>query len=162
MLLDQIREKAGGGLDKLRLYSAVVTKKDRTLDLCFAFPEKLTEEQEELIKDVCVRSVGGKFTVNVRFIKDYFDKDTLKSSALNYIRQEFLFFSSKIDENGILSLIVNDSELPYQCPLIEEQIELNPEFVKATYTCWKHLIRDPLIYDLVREDSICRDGGLEL
>ena len=35
MLLDQIREKAGGGLDKLRLYSAVVTKKDRTLDLCF-------------------------------------------------------------------------------------------------------------------------------
>ena len=67
-----------------------------------------------------------------------------------------------IDENGILSLIVNDSELPYQCPLIEEQIELNPEFVKATYTCWKHLIRDPLIYDLVREDSICRDGGLEL
>ena len=111
MLLDQIREKAGGGLDKLRLYSAVATKKDRTLDLCFAFPEKLTEEQEELIKDVCVRSVGGKFTVNVRFIKDYFDKDTLKSSALNYIRQEFLFFSSKIDENGILTEETEDGFL---------------------------------------------------
>ena len=65
MLLDQIKEKAGGGLDKLRLYSAVVTKKDRTLDLCFAFPEKLTEEQEELIKDVCVRSVAPMPTLAI-------------------------------------------------------------------------------------------------
>ena len=65
-----------------------------------------------------------------------------------------------IDDNGILSLILNDSELPYRCPLVEEQIELSPEFVKATYTCWKHLIRDPLIYDLVRDDSMYRDSEL--
>ncbi len=62
-----------------------------------------------------------------------------------------------IDEDGVLSLILNDGELPYLCPLIEEEIELSPDFVKATYTCWKHLIRDPLIYDLVREDSEYRE-----
>ena len=40
-----------------------------------------------------------------------------------------------------------------------EQMELTPEFIKATHTCWKHLIRDPLIYDLVKEDSEYRDFG---
>ena len=29
----------------------------------------------------------------------------------------------------------------------------NEDFVKATYTVWAHLIRDPLIYDLVEMDS---------
>lgn len=58
-----------------------------------------------------------------------------------------------IDEDGVLSLVRNDSDLPYSCPLITEEMELNPAFVKATYTCWKHLLRDPLIYDLVKEDS---------
>ncbi|MGN0659434.1 MAG: hypothetical protein ACI4LA_07495 [Emergencia sp.] len=62
-----------------------------------------------------------------------------------------------IDEDGVLSLIMNDSELPYRCPLIDEEIELTPEFIRATYTCWKHLIRDPLIYDLVKEDSEYRE-----
>ncbi len=58
-----------------------------------------------------------------------------------------------IDEDGVLSLVRNDSDLPYSCPLITEEMELNPAFVKATYTCWKHLLQDPLIYDLVKEDS---------
>ena len=62
-----------------------------------------------------------------------------------------------IDEYGILSLVTNDSPLPYTCPLISEQMELDPKFIKATYTCWKHLIRDPLIYDLVKEDSEYRE-----
>ena len=62
-----------------------------------------------------------------------------------------------IDEDGILSLILNDSELPYECPLITDEMELTPEFVKATYTAWKHLIRDPLIYDRVKEDSEYRE-----
>lgn len=58
-----------------------------------------------------------------------------------------------LDEDDVLSLILNDSELPYTCPLIEKQMELTPEFIKATYTCWKHLLKDPLIYDLIRQDS---------
>ena len=52
---------------------------------------------------------------------------------------------------------LNDVELPYLCPLIEEELPLDPAFVKATHTAWKHLIRDPLIYDLVRADSKERD-----
>jgi hypothetical protein len=58
-----------------------------------------------------------------------------------------------LDENGVLSLIYNDEDLPYSCPLIEDEIPLNDDFVKATYTVWKHLLRDPLIYDLVAMDS---------
>lgn len=58
-----------------------------------------------------------------------------------------------ITDDGELELIYNDTELPYCCPMIEEETELDPRFVKATYTVWKHLIRDPLIYDLVREGS---------
>ena len=64
-----------------------------------------------------------------------------------------------IDEDGELTMILNDTELPYSCPLIDEQMELTPEFIKATHTVWKHLIRDPLIYDLVKEDSEYRDFG---
>lgn len=58
-----------------------------------------------------------------------------------------------LDEDGVLSLVLNDSDLPYSCPLIADHMELSPAFVKATYTCWKHLLKDPLIYDLVKEDS---------
>ena len=54
-----------------------------------------------------------------------------------------------INDEGELELIYNDTELPYCCPMIEEETELDPRFVQATYTVWKHLIRDPLIYDLV-------------
>ena len=58
-----------------------------------------------------------------------------------------------IDEDGELSLIYNDLDLPYACPLIYEAVPLNDDFVRATLTVWKHLIRDPLIYDLVKMDS---------
>lgn len=58
-----------------------------------------------------------------------------------------------LDEDGRLYLIYQCEELPYECPLISEKIPLNPQFVKATYTAWSHLIRDSLIYDLVRLDS---------
>ena len=53
------------------------------------------------------------------------------------------------DEDGTLEMVFNDYELPYACPMIEEETELDQRFVQATYTVWKHLIRDPLIYDLV-------------
>ena len=65
-----------------------------------------------------------------------------------------------IDEDGVLSLVYNDLELPYRCPLIEEEIPLEDSFYKATLTAWKHLIRDPLIYDLVRQDSIAREEAV--
>lgn len=62
-----------------------------------------------------------------------------------------------LDEDGILTLIYNDEELPYSCPLIEDAVPLNDDFVKATYMVWSHLLRDPLIYDLVEMDSRARD-----
>ena len=62
-----------------------------------------------------------------------------------------------ISEDGILEMVYNDEELPYSCPLIEDGIPLNDDFVKATYIVWSHLIRDPLIYDLVEMDSRARD-----
>ena len=39
----------------------------------------------------------------------------------------------------------------------EEEIELDERFVKATTTVWKHLIRDPLIYDMVWGESRARE-----
>ncbi len=54
---------------------------------------------------------------------------------------------------GNLLLIYHSGELPYDCPLINERIPLNHDFIKATYTVWSHLIRDPLIFDLVEMDS---------
>ena len=58
-----------------------------------------------------------------------------------------------LTEDGELQMLYNDNELPYRCPLIEEEIPLNDSFVKATHTVWKHLVRDPRIYDLVWMDS---------
>ncbi|MBR5229841.1 MAG: hypothetical protein IKW01_03200, partial [Firmicutes bacterium] len=64
-----------------------------------------------------------------------------------------------LTEEGFLEMLYNDEDLPYSCPLIEEEIPLNESFVKATYTVWAHLIRDPLIYDLVDMDSRARDAA---
>lgn len=66
-----------------------------------------------------------------------------------------------LDQDGILTLIYNDEELPYSCPLIDDEIPLNDDFVKATYTVWSHLLRDPLIYDLVELDSRIREDYFE-
>lgn len=68
-----------------------------------------------------------------------------------------------ITEDGSLWLIYQKGELPYKCPLIEDRIELEEDFLRATYTVWKRLIDDPLIYDLVELDSIDREeDGVEI
>ena len=56
-------------------------------------------------------------------------------------------------EDGRLVMILNDLELPYRCPLITEKMNLNPDFLEITHRCWKRLVKDPLIRDLVRMDS---------
>ena len=58
-----------------------------------------------------------------------------------------------LTEDGRLLLIRSDLELPYSCPLITDKTELEHSFLKATHTVWRHLIRDPLLLDLVRYDS---------
>ncbi|MBE6028565.1 MAG: hypothetical protein E7226_00180 [Clostridiales bacterium] len=61
--------------------------------------------------------------------------------------------SPHIDEDGIFHIILCADELPYECPLIRDFVRLNDDFIRATYTCWKHLIRDHKIMDLVLMDS---------
>ncbi len=63
--------------------------------------------------------------------------------------------------SGRLSLVFNDLELPYLCPLIEEGVELEPDFLHVTWEAWNELIRDPLIYDYVSMDSDNRRPDLE-
>ncbi|MGI6722241.1 MAG: hypothetical protein ACOX4I_06815 [Anaerovoracaceae bacterium] len=58
-----------------------------------------------------------------------------------------------LNEDGELSLILYPQKTPYVCPLVQGEVPLDPRFVKATYTVWQHLIRDPLIRDLVELDS---------
>lgn len=67
-----------------------------------------------------------------------------------------------IDKRGELTLIwfpgaaAGADEVPYQCPLIEQRRPLNRDFLQATYTVCRHLMRDPQIYDLFLFDSAWR------
>ena len=65
-----------------------------------------------------------------------------------------------LTEDGELLMVYNDLELPYRCPLIEEEIPLNDDFVSATREAWEKLITDPLIRDLVRADSEERENAV--
>ncbi|MGN0711834.1 MAG: hypothetical protein ACI4LO_08735 [Anaerovoracaceae bacterium] len=69
----------------------------------------------------------------------------------------FFPLAPHLNQDGDLNMILSTSELPYTCPLISEKMELTSQFIKATYTVWKRLIKDPLIYDLVEMDSRQRD-----
>jgi hypothetical protein len=63
-------------------------------------------------------------------------------------------------EDGSLEMVYNDVELPYRCPLIDEEIPLEDQFVEATQAAWEMLIRDPRIREIVREDSIERERSM--
>ena len=56
-------------------------------------------------------------------------------------------------------MIYHRDPLPYTCPLVEQKLEhpLDPAFVRATWRVWSHLIRDPLIFDMVDLDSQIRE-----
>ena len=51
----------------------------------------------------------------------------------------------KIDENGSVFLEPNDIDLPYVCPLIEDEANLDHDFVDKTKEAWQELINDPII-----------------
>lgn len=61
-----------------------------------------------------------------------------------------------LDEEDNLHLIFDESEYPYECPLIHENIDLNVDFIETTLKAWSLLIEDPLIYDFVKMDSKAR------
>ncbi len=59
----------------------------------------------------------------------------------------------RITQGGELLLTRYDDELPYQCPLIEEKLELSEAFINATYEAWEILAEDKAIRDLIRMDT---------
>lgn len=69
----------------------------------------------------------------------------------------FFPLAPHFDLNGKLVLIYYSADLPYICPLITNKTSLEPSFIKAVHTVWRRLIKDPLIYDLVRYDSAARE-----
>ncbi|WP_405280289.1 hypothetical protein [Methanobrevibacter sp.] len=62
-----------------------------------------------------------------------------------------------ISKNGEFHLVLDETEFPYECPIIRDHIKLNENFINVTYEIWKMLISNPLVYDLVDMDSKDRD-----
>ncbi len=62
-----------------------------------------------------------------------------------------------ISKNGEFHLILDETEFPYECPILRDHIKLNDDFIKVTYEVWGILIRNPLVYDLVDMDSKDRE-----
>lgn len=62
-----------------------------------------------------------------------------------------------ISKNGEFHLVLDETEFPYECPIIRDHIKLNANFINVTYEIWKMLISNPLVYDLVDMDSKDRD-----
>ncbi len=56
-------------------------------------------------------------------------------------------------QDGTLLMIYDQDDLPYACPLIENETQLSEDFIRASYDNWEILITDPLIRDIVRMDS---------
>ena len=64
-----------------------------------------------------------------------------------------------IDKNNHFYLIFDESQYPYECPLIKENIDLNEDFIYETYKVWRLLLKNKLIYDLVDMDSRKRENS---
>ncbi len=71
-----------------------------------------------------------------------------------------------LSADGRLFMVYYDMELPYHCPILEQGIDLEPDFAAATLRAWKCLINeDSRIYDLVYQDSRERErlnGGYRM
>ena len=96
MLLDDVKQLDEQKLEKIKLYSAVVTKKTRVLELCFALPDEIDEELQVKIATLCQQKVKNKFDVQAKFVKDYLDEDIAKNLFIRYTKEEFGFLSTKI------------------------------------------------------------------
>lgn len=72
---------------------------------------------------------------------------------LRPLQCRFFPLSPHITIDGKLNLIRYQDQLPYNCPLIQEKIALDQKFLKATYTVFRRLIKDQLIFDLIYMDS---------
>ena len=88
--------------------------------------------------------------------KVYFASCTGPAFCVRHMRPlqcRFFPLAPHLTKDGTLHLILYPGELPYRCPLLAPDFPLDERFVRATYTVWKRLIQDPLIRDLVAQDS---------
>lgn len=109
MLLDDVIQLDEQKLEKIKLFSAIVTKKTRLLELCFALPDVVDDDLQVKIANLCQEKVKNKFDVQVKFIKDYIDQDIAKSLFLKFAKEEFSFLSTKIDTDKIFVNNVDDT-----------------------------------------------------
>ena len=63
-----------------------------------------------------------------------------------------------IFKNGEFHLVLDASEFPYKCPIIENHIKFRDDFLSETLEVWKILIENPLVYDFVDMDSRRREN----
>lgn len=63
-----------------------------------------------------------------------------------------------ISKDGSFHLVLDETEFPYKCPIIEDHIPFRDDFIKETYEVWKILIKNPLVYDFVDMDSRRREN----
>ena len=63
-----------------------------------------------------------------------------------------------LNQDGQLVLIYCNFTIPYRCPIMDRKLPLSPDYLRTVYAAWEKLIRDPLIYDYVREVSELRTG----
>ncbi len=62
-----------------------------------------------------------------------------------------------LSRDDTFHLILDKSEFPYSCPIVDENMKLDDDFIKLTFNVWKILIKDPVVYDLIKYDSSLRD-----
>lgn len=65
----------------------------------------------------------------------------------------FFPLTAHLNKKSGLQLIYETISLPYSCPLIENKIPLQKEFIETVARCWEILLSDYRIKDLVEEDS---------
>jgi len=65
----------------------------------------------------------------------------------------FFPLAPHLTSDGTLLLIRETMPLPYTCPLIAQQTPLEANFVGMVEQCWRLLLQDPRIRDLVVLDS---------
>lgn len=70
--------------------------------------------------------------------------------------QAHLLYAGKRRREKLI-LIYNDMDLPYRCPLIEEEVKLNEDWLRTVYEVWEALLEDPLVHDMVALDSMERE-----
>ena len=63
-----------------------------------------------------------------------------------------------ISKDGEFHLVLDATEFPYECPIVENHIPFREDFLLETFDVWKALIKNPLVYDFVDMDSRRREN----